>query len=192
MIGKWVAMWKSAEFNTLDRQHWAVSSSSQTPTSDWWCPPNISGNKTTLPCPSPPVCHHWDHRDLGVGWVSEVPEEAQSALHSGLLHLLLHPGLPDDHRGLKGTHTHTHLFSPYLLVWRREEEWRLWSWSLCLCVEQNGMYMLQLVDTFAASYSLVIIAIFELVGISYLYGESEKVQFLNNFLNKPTCSHFYR
>lgn len=53
---------------------------------------------------------------------------------------------------------------------------------LCLCVEQNGMYMLQLVDTFAASYSLVIIAIFELVGISYLYGESvwqsEKV-FLN-------------
>lgn len=34
------------------------------------------------------------------------------------------------------------------------------------------MYMLQLVDTFAASYSLVIIAIFELVGISYLYGES--------------------
>lgn len=33
------------------------------------------------------------------------------------------------------------------------------------------MYMLQLVDTFAASYSLVIIAIFELVGISYLYGE---------------------
>uniref|UniRef100_A0A8D3BSL3 Transporter n=1 Tax=Scophthalmus maximus TaxID=52904 RepID=A0A8D3BSL3_SCOMX len=35
---------------------------------------------------------------------------------------------------------------------------------------QNGMYMLQLVDTFAASYSLVIIAIFELVGISYLYG----------------------
>uniref|UniRef100_A0A674MZA8 Solute carrier family 6 member 5 n=1 Tax=Takifugu rubripes TaxID=31033 RepID=A0A674MZA8_TAKRU len=42
-------------------------------------------------------------------------------------------------------------------------------WNL-LCVEQNGMYMLQLVDTFAASYSLVIIAIFELVGISYLYG----------------------
>lgn len=36
---------------------------------------------------------------------------------------------------------------------------------------QNGMYMLQLVDTYAASYSLVIIAIFELVGISYLYGE---------------------
>lgn len=42
---------------------------------------------------------------------------------------------------------------------------------ICVCVEQNGMYMLQLVDTFAASYSLVIIAIFELVGISYLYGE---------------------
>lgn len=33
------------------------------------------------------------------------------------------------------------------------------------------MYMLQLVDTYAASYSLVIIAIFELVGISYIYGE---------------------
>lgn len=42
---------------------------------------------------------------------------------------------------------------------------------VCLCCQQNGMYMLQLVDTFAASYALVIIAIFELVGISYLYGE---------------------
>lgn len=31
--------------------------------------------------------------------------------------------------------------------------------------------MLQLVDTYAASYSLVIIAIFELVGVSYIYGE---------------------
>uniref|UniRef100_A0AAY5L1J9 Transporter n=1 Tax=Esox lucius TaxID=8010 RepID=A0AAY5L1J9_ESOLU len=37
-------------------------------------------------------------------------------------------------------------------------------------VTENGMYMLQLVDTYAASYSLVIIAIFELLGISYLYG----------------------
>ncbi|KAM6980917.1 sodium- and chloride-dependent glycine transporter 2 [Aplochiton taeniatus] len=37
-------------------------------------------------------------------------------------------------------------------------------------ITENGMYMLQLVDTYAASYSLVIIAIFELVGISYLYG----------------------
>ncbi|KAG5848884.1 sodium- and chloride-dependent glycine transporter 2-like [Anguilla anguilla] len=35
---------------------------------------------------------------------------------------------------------------------------------------ESGMYMLQLVDTFAASYSLVIIAIFELVGVSYIYG----------------------
>ena len=31
--------------------------------------------------------------------------------------------------------------------------------------------MLQLVDTYAASYSLVIIAICELLGVSYLYGE---------------------
>uniref|UniRef100_A0A3P8RLI1 Transporter n=1 Tax=Amphiprion percula TaxID=161767 RepID=A0A3P8RLI1_AMPPE len=37
-------------------------------------------------------------------------------------------------------------------------------------ITESGMYMLQLVDTFAASYSLVIIAIFELVGVSYLYG----------------------
>ncbi|XP_075044528.1 sodium- and chloride-dependent glycine transporter 2 [Mixophyes fleayi] len=35
---------------------------------------------------------------------------------------------------------------------------------------QGGIYMLQLVDNYAASYSLVIIAIFELVGISYVYG----------------------
>ncbi|KAM5138262.1 sodium- and chloride-dependent glycine transporter 2 [Mantella aurantiaca] len=37
-------------------------------------------------------------------------------------------------------------------------------------ITQGGIYMLQLVDTYAASYSLVIIAIFELVGISYIYG----------------------
>ncbi|XP_062917797.1 sodium- and chloride-dependent glycine transporter 2 [Mobula hypostoma] len=37
-------------------------------------------------------------------------------------------------------------------------------------VTQSGIYMLQLVDTYAASYSLVIIAIFELVGVSYIYG----------------------
>ncbi|KAG2462330.1 SC6A5 protein, partial [Polypterus senegalus] len=37
-------------------------------------------------------------------------------------------------------------------------------------ITESGMYMLQLVDTYAASYSLVIIAIFELVGISYVYG----------------------
>ncbi|XP_039651994.1 sodium- and chloride-dependent glycine transporter 2 isoform X1 [Perca fluviatilis] len=37
-------------------------------------------------------------------------------------------------------------------------------------ITESGMFMLQLVDTFAASYSLVIIAICELVGISYLYG----------------------
>ncbi|XP_068115984.1 sodium- and chloride-dependent glycine transporter 2 [Hyperolius riggenbachi] len=37
-------------------------------------------------------------------------------------------------------------------------------------ITQGGIYMLQLVDTYAASYSLVIIAIFELVGICYIYG----------------------
>ncbi|XP_032894564.1 sodium- and chloride-dependent glycine transporter 2 [Amblyraja radiata] len=37
-------------------------------------------------------------------------------------------------------------------------------------ITQSGIYMLQLVDTYAASYSLVIIAIFELVGVSYIYG----------------------
>uniref|UniRef100_A0A8C8GXF8 Transporter n=1 Tax=Oncorhynchus tshawytscha TaxID=74940 RepID=A0A8C8GXF8_ONCTS len=48
-------------------------------------------------------------------------------------------------------------------------------WFTCVCVsvcvyDCNGMYMLQLVDTYAASYSLVIIAICELIGISYFYG----------------------
>ncbi|XP_036442721.1 sodium- and chloride-dependent glycine transporter 2 [Colossoma macropomum] len=37
-------------------------------------------------------------------------------------------------------------------------------------ITESGMYMLQLVDTYAASYSLVIIAIFELIGVSYVYG----------------------
>ncbi|TSM20277.1 Protein arginine N-methyltransferase 3 [Bagarius yarrelli] len=36
-------------------------------------------------------------------------------------------------------------------------------------INESGMYMLQLVDTYAASYSLVIIAIFELIGVSYVY-----------------------
>lgn len=35
--------------------------------------------------------------------------------------------------------------------------------------------MFQLVDTYAASYALVIIAIFELVGISYVYGKGTAV-----------------
>ncbi|KAK2868914.1 hypothetical protein Q7C36_000785 [Tachysurus vachellii] len=37
-------------------------------------------------------------------------------------------------------------------------------------INESGMYMLQLVDTYAASYSLVILAIFELIGVSYIYG----------------------
>jgi len=41
--------------------------------------------------------------------------------------------------------------------------------------------MLQLVDTYAASYSLVIIAIFELVGVSYIYGKKKIL-----LLNSPT------
>lgn len=62
--------------------------------------------ETFFPHPFPPVCHHWDHCNLCVGWVSKVLEEAQSALHSGLLHLLLHPGVPNDHRGMEKTHIH--------------------------------------------------------------------------------------
>uniref|UniRef100_A0A8C5AGS1 Transporter n=1 Tax=Gadus morhua TaxID=8049 RepID=A0A8C5AGS1_GADMO len=54
----------------------------------------------------------------------------------------------------------------------------LFTLICCLCffflgfpmITESGMYMLQLVDTFAASYSLVIIAICELLGVSYLYG----------------------
>lgn len=44
--------------------------------------------------------------------------------------------------------------------------------TLLVCLPcQGGIYMFQLVDTYAASYALVIIAIFELVGISYVYGK---------------------
>uniref|UniRef100_A0A8C4PZ60 Transporter n=1 Tax=Eptatretus burgeri TaxID=7764 RepID=A0A8C4PZ60_EPTBU len=39
-------------------------------------------------------------------------------------------------------------------------------------VMEGGIYTLQLVDTYAASYSLLIIAIFELLGISYIYGNT--------------------
>ncbi|VTJ55235.1 Hypothetical predicted protein [Marmota monax] len=56
----------------------------------------------------------------------------------------------------------------------------------CICffimgfpmITQGGIYMFQLVDTYAASYALVIIAIFELVGISYVYGKGIAVSAL--------------
>lgn len=59
----------------------------------------------------------------------------------------------------------------YKFVWKLKTKDRGKKRCVCVCLWQSGMFMLQLVDTFAASYSLVIIAIFELVGISYLYGE---------------------
>ena len=46
-----------------------------------------------------PVCHHRDHSDLHLGRVSQVPAHTQAGLYSGLLHLFLHHGLPDDHSG---------------------------------------------------------------------------------------------
>lgn len=46
-----------------------------------------------------PVCHHRDHRDLHLGRVPQVPAHTQAGLHSGLLRLLLHHGLSDDHSG---------------------------------------------------------------------------------------------
>ena len=42
--------------------------------------------------------------------------------------------------------------------------------------------MFQLVDTYAASYALVIIAIFELVGISYVYGKGTAALLLRQHL----------
>lgn len=67
---------------------------------------SVFWKKYFFPILFPPVCHHWDHCNLCVRWVSKVLEEAQSALHAGLLHLLLHPGIPNDHRGMKKTHIH--------------------------------------------------------------------------------------
>lgn len=45
--------------------------------------------------------------------------------------------------------------------------------------------MFQLVDTYAASYALVIIAIFELVGISYVYGKGITVSAVQVELQCP-------
>lgn len=53
-----------------------------------------------------PVCHHRDHRDLCVGRVPQILAEAQAGLHPGLLRLLLHPGIPHDHRGTDATHAY--------------------------------------------------------------------------------------
>lgn len=58
-----------------------------------------------LPLISVPVCHHWDHRNLCVRRVPQIFEETQTALHPGLLRLLLHPGISHDHRGKTQRHT---------------------------------------------------------------------------------------
>lgn len=58
--------------------------------------------------PNPiPVCHHWDHCNLGVRRIPQVPEETQATLHPGLLCRLLHPGISHDHRGTPYTQKHT-------------------------------------------------------------------------------------
>lgn len=54
---------------------------------------------SSSPIISIPVCHHWDHRDLRVRRVPQILEETQTALHLGLLRLLLHSRVPHDHRG---------------------------------------------------------------------------------------------
>ncbi len=63
----------------------------------------ISFSPLFLPIISIPVCHHWDHRNLCVRRVPQILEETQTALHPGLLHLLLHPGISHDHRGTTQT-----------------------------------------------------------------------------------------
>ena len=36
---------------------------------------------------------------------------------------------------------------------------------------QGGMYMLQLIDNYAATYSLLIITLFECIALNYVYGK---------------------
>jgi len=43
---------------------------------------------------------------------------------------------------------------------------------LCLCL-QGGMYMLQLIDNYAATYSVLIIGLCECLALSYVYGQSQ-------------------
>ena len=38
------------------------------------------------------------------------------------------------------------------------------------CLIQGGIYMIQIIDNFAATYSLLIIGLFECVALSYVYG----------------------
>lgn len=45
------------------------------------------------------VCHHRDHCDFHLRWVPQVSAHTQTCVHSGLLYLLLHYGLPNDHTG---------------------------------------------------------------------------------------------
>lgn len=40
---------------------------------------------------------------------------------------------------------------------------------------QGGMYMLQLIDNYAATYSLLLIAIAECVTLTYVYGKSHYI-----------------
>ena len=52
--------------------------------------------------------------------------------------------------------------------------WKLMVPSLCL---QGGMYMLQLMDAYVASYSVLTIAFTECLVLSYLYGKISLMSF---------------
>ena len=40
-----------------------------------------------------------------------------------------------------------------------------------LCLWQNGIYIMNLFDWYSAGFSLIIVAIFEIVAFSFMYGK---------------------
>ena len=52
-------------------------------------------------------------------------------------------------------------------------------------VVQGGMYMLQLIDNYAATYSLLIIGLFECITIAYIYGTHNHCSSLHASLAIP-------
>ncbi|KAK2155964.1 hypothetical protein LSH36_225g01061 [Paralvinella palmiformis] len=52
------------------------------------------------------------------------------------------------------------------------------------CCTRGGMYMLQLIDNYAATYSLLIITLFECIALNYVYGIKNFMKDISKMLDK--------
>lgn len=56
------------------------------------------------------------------------------------------------------------------------------------CVTEGGMYVLQLMDWYSATFSLMIISLFELITICWIYGADRFMQDISLMINRVPCA----